>query len=694
MRSFALAAASEDVVEGSASFLFSGSLGAASPVSFCSASGVISTAGSAVARVFRFFAGGILYFVVWICGVVSLGGRRIWGSRNGSDYDALGVVMTKPHSNYLELSIHYQHPNHNNETMKDRKVICLFCRHNSIPRASPRTAQRWKTYPTRHEREPYVLPRLVIDLDAADSPHVKNYDDLPKDEQERNLNSNLFRRVQVRKGDPAKYLKPLSQPSWQKFDMDSNRHSTTPIDLISYALLGESDASIAGKRGRGIVYNQTGIHPQDGVLRKVQEVASTLIVNDEIRLKKTGFNFTEQDVHDLKTKIESCYGFDNLQMLISTFSTTKKGCECLAEMGDAISTSIRLCRMRQDDASGLKVPSSKILRMLNNLHLSMKSKGVEFGSSLCNRALYYAAKVGSLPAVKMYLELAQRKAYEVNFFGSQAPSELVISFLELESRSDPTSLRSHTYRKDLLALLTGYEDGLPKEGVERGFSFRSTFKDNQISHNSILYRRYIFAIAQLGLGDTLWAEWEAAFSSRLISNHKNLKVEKFATEGAQTFALAFSIAGDSNRAFEILSTIPPRSPEIRKKDHSNITRNDHSKVLRSLIYDHYKALNLSAVPEFWQRVRLELAEVPQNAEGALELLQRYLLNDYERGVQKRRVVIKKLEDGELGEMLMVWPLKEGVPLFAKALTSNPDLMAAVDEAEEGDDDIQERHSFM
>lgn len=88
-----------------------------------------------------------------------------------------------------------------------------------------------------------------------------------------------------------------------------------------------------------------------------------------------------------------------------------------------------------------------------------------------------------------------------------------------------------------------------------------------------------------------------------------------------------------------------------------------SKLLKSMIHDYYNALNLSAVPAFWQRVGRDLAAFPEHETDAVDLLNRYLLSGYKRGVQNRKVDIRKLD---FGEILMVFPLKGGGPLFAKS----------------------------
>merc|ERR1712093_836667 len=64
----------------------------------------------------------------------------------------------------------------NKHQMRGKQSVCLFCRHTAQKRSQFKSPRRHASSPSA---EPLVLPRLIIDLDAAESTFVRKVEEAP-----------------------------------------------------------------------------------------------------------------------------------------------------------------------------------------------------------------------------------------------------------------------------------------------------------------------------------------------------------------------------------------------------------------------------------------------------------------------------------------------------------------------------------
>jgi len=213
-------------------------------------------------------------------------------------------------------------------------------------------------------------------------------------------------------------------------------------------------------------------------------------------------------------------------------------------------------------------------------------------------------------------------------------------------------------KADILSLLTGWDTGLPSSDLERSPSFGKHFAMQKYSSLSIgLYRRYLFALAQLSCREALAKEWER--SEAFLKSAPEKMTEDHVKRQRHFFAFTYALAGHPERALEILRHVPPS-----ESDHK-LTQAT-TRAYRSFVYDHYSCLNLSAGPKLWEKIDRDFQSIPADPKRALELFKRYLVMDYTRGHTLRNVEIHEIEGQEI---LLVSPLKQTQPLYAKALTA-------------------------
>jgi hypothetical protein len=549
--------------------------------------------------------------------------------------------------------------------MRGQSSICLFCRHGFKTR-NPFSAS--KRLASSRNHEPYVLPRLVIDLDAADNKLVKRYEDMTEEDIE-----------QLRAGQRKKSYKPPASGQREVLRKSQFKHqealktnSITPPDLLSYALLGDPNIAPNPRNSQlGRVLRKAGIQPEDSDETKVRHMSSAFLTNGAERLGQAGF--LEGREYAIKKKIETCSSFQNLQRIVSMLSSTREGCQFLAENGKSVVEGIRLCRKLQGKQGSLvEVSRSMVLRLLNNLQRNMESKGIEIGTDLCNAGIYYASKDTVLPAVKLYLEISSRNSYPTNNHTGRGVRNLQKSYQAYVADDKSKSPLSAKRRSEILTLITGWEDGdAPRLGEKRKLSFASLLcQEDRASHSldmtQTLYPRYIGALGEMGLHNALWAEWNEDKARLPLTiqgdEHKGYR--------ARLFALAFSVARDTKRALSVLESITPNpesdtllGPLSGSKDELRLT---HHRWIVSAMNDHYWFQPLRPTAKLWSKVKEGFRNLPEDPIRVLEVLERFIVTGYQKtvvGDVERRDLDWAEVDGREG--LLVMPSRGDVPLYFK-----------------------------
>lgn len=569
--------------------------------------------------------------------------------------------------------------------MRGNGGIYLFCRHDLSLRSSPRSARRLAS---DIQREPYVLPRLVIDLDAADSKYVRQ----AEESELKDWHPRFSMKPQT---------SPRSIPNWNKrtiLKKDRRGLSTiqvTPPDLLTFALLGDPSGRWDPKtQYLRSIYRYLKLDPEDGVNIKARQLTAGFTYNATERLSLAGMAEHKKNEAYLSRQLRDSDdggGYPHVARMISMLSTTKEGCSFLATRGNIIRKAINVCRKLQNQDNHQTIVTSKmVLLLLNNLRLSMESKGMYLPYEIASTALYYATKTWNLPAIRKYLEISPGDPSRVSE-PTKILSSLVSRLLDEPERATGSMMQA------TLELLTGW-DGSKDLVVpgHRDLSFVSLFGRFERSSFSLAY---LVGLAELGLKDTLQAEWEAD-SRNAIRNvfwEANMKLK------AQSFAVAFLLAGDRDRALSILQSVAQHqtehkdtlydslhySPqpleqekfvpeeavdeadeagEVAHKAADGATENKplRFQALFPFFKGHYFYHNVRPSGSLVKALEHALGHLPNDSEQILDTFEMFLIRDYRASPTPKYTLFKRLRwFGEGVEGLVVMPEEGNVPLYWK-----------------------------
>lgn len=485
-----------------------------------------------------------------------------------------------------------------------------------------------------------MLPRLVIDLDAADSKLVRRWEDLEDEDPVSLKEPSLRGRREIMKKKYGTLGKGKVRPT-----VPLRTLNTMPPDLLSYALLGDPLATGASKRNPQLrkLFRSRMVQPEDSAETKLQQLTLNFTMDEAERFSATGFGeASELAIVDHITEIKA---FSRLHRTISMLSRTIEGCQFLARNGFAILESIRSCRKEQGDRRGnLTLPTEKItgnmvLRLLNNLQLNMESKGVEIGPRLCNAGLYYAGKTFNLPAIRKYLQILWANSYTIDWRAVAALRALVRAMKHTPKGLDQSK---HNKKSDVLQLVTGWEEeGNQQDGGKRNLSFASLLhQDTSTDFLMCLYPRYLLALGELKSSWALWAEWMSAEADAdkmrfpaLLRGDEHLRFR------ARMFAFALLVGGDKQRALEVLRSVPTTHEDtftegyhvlIKTWQYRGVTYTGAPNIssgewLLALIHDHYIFNNVFPSAGLLEEMKRAIRYLPNDPLETLNQLDRFVL---------------------------------------------------------------------
>jgi hypothetical protein len=560
--------------------------------------------------------------------------------------------------------------------MRGQKGICLFCRHALKLRPSiPFT----KRLASSRSNEPFILPRLVIDLDAADSKLVRRWEDIvleenpapPKEPTVRGYRQSM----EKKKKDGKFKLLPISP---------LKTLITMPPDLLNYALLGDPTAtrSIRYPQARKLFQSRM-IQPEDSAETKLQQLTFNFLIDETERFAASGFpESSELAIVDQITEIKV---FSKLHRTIAMLSRTVEGCQFLARNSIAILESIRKCRKAQKDVR----PSSRssemfnakmVLRLLNNLQLNMESKGVDFGPRLSNAGLYYAGKLQRLPALRKYLQILCANSYATDWRTVAA-----LRFVFRTSMYEISVVKRDDMKSEFLRLLTGWEkDGIRQDGEKRSLSFASLcHQDSSTEFLTCIYPKYLLALGEVKCTEALWAEWKSAEANAeympFPSFFRGAEHMRFR---ARMFAFAFLVGGDKLRALEVLRWVPTDHEDKFTKGYQGLISTwtyvdapnlSSGEWLLALIHDHYLFNNVWPNTDLLNEMKEAIAYLPKGPLEALNELNRFVLEGLDANDKERRHV--GWEKNTSGQAGLAIRLEEAGPVYwrPEELFSEPEL---------------------
>lgn len=534
--------------------------------------------------------------------------------------------------------------------MRGQKGICILCRRAF---ELPRPVSSTRRLASSRANEPYVLPRLVIDLDAADSKFVRRWEDLVEEEEE-NLAPPEQPSLRGRRESMKKKYGTVEEGKMRP-TVPLKILKTTPPDLFSYALLGDPEATGTSKRNPQLraLFRSRMVQPEDSAETKLQQLTYDFTLDEAERFRASGFgDASELAIVDHITEIRV---FSKLRRTISMLSRTVEGCQFLARNSTAILESIRLCRKENGNRElGLSceiVTGNMVLRLLNNLQLNMESKGVEFGPRLSNAGLYYAGKTAHIVATRKYLQLLRAHSYATDW---RTVSALRGLFRAMKYTPQGLDLSKHFKKSDFLRLVSGWEEGIQQDDKERGLSFASLFaQDSSASFSTWLYPRYLLALGELKRNKALWAEWKSAeqtkFRLQFPPAFRGDEQSRFRT---RMFAFAFLIGGDRHRALEVLQSVLEDHEDIFIPGYHELIKNwnpsgralvnavniSSGEWLLALIHDHYSFNNVWPNVNLLEVMRRAIRYLSKNPLETVNQLDRFVLEGLEGNDRKMRRV--------------------------------------------------------
>ena len=439
-----------------------------------------------------------------------------------------------------------------------------------------------------------MLPRLAIDLDAHDNPYVR----------------------QATEDDYAVKPKPSRWQAWQPLEPTAMEKTLkkelkrdpparytldiqkiTPPDLLAYALGGDPNASpTAQNLALRKQFRRQKVHPLDNADTKTKRLTYDFTTDASKALEDAGF--TSELGEMVAQEIQNSTSFSSFKRMITMLSSTTNGCKYLAGNGGVVMEAIRRHRKHQGSKLGKSnyetVTSEQVLRVLNNLFLNLRLKGVDSGAELWSGGLYYASKSSNLPSVRRYLQLSQDKPYSPQLRELSAITEIAISH---NRRSAFRPFGKHhmdkeEQRQEVLRILTGWSSkGSPSQGEERQLCFASHVVARRSSNrtplegapltsvgfarvdNSSRRIAYILALGYIGANNALWYEWSNDSAHAVTEQNSRRECTSSASqhlglhgEVLEAFALAFLIAGDQQHALDVIRTFV--RPESVDKDES------------------------------------------------------------------------------------------------------------------------------
>lgn len=437
--------------------------------------------------------------------------------------------------------------------MRRQRGICLLRRHVFKPNYPVPSSAR---YASAKSREPYILPRLVIDLDANDNQFVRE-----AKEEDYAVPDKPPRRERYVPKAPEENVEmevELDHKTPPALDL----RAATAADLVQYALLGNpfafrNDNNAQLRR----IFDYLKVHDLDNADSKIKRLTYNFTTDSSKLLEGVGFIVEREPL--ILEQIRSCNSFRDLRRMISTISSTTEGCKFLAAKGADVDQGIWHCRKQlrgADRNDTIRATSANVLKLLNNLRLNMESKGVALGPDLCNTALYYATKAFCFPSVQTYLRILDENSYGPTKEGVKAIAQMAVHTRhKLSLQSFPTLRMNQEERnREALQLLTGWQsDGSPQPSEKRQLSFASAVvARTSPTLRKLAYSNYIDALGHFGASSGLWYEWQD-FLGRV---HRIIEVSSDSVAGetkelrrdVEVFAGAFLMTKEPERALQIL----------------------------------------------------------------------------------------------------------------------------------------------
>ena len=457
-----------------------------------------------------------------------------------------------------------------------------------------RSTQLWLGDKQTRKAEPYILPRLILDLDAHDSPYVKKLEDLTpeetiniikgsnrtsKSEHASNVRSIGYpREVEQNRGSTGKAGIATQMgnhaPAKKAADtLNSFRMTISPIDLLLYAFRGYPTDLRKEKRFQfpniSRLLDAHNVTPIDNAGVGIRSLIYDFGKDGEKSLKIS--QFTTEREHTISLALSTCRDWYSFRKSVFMLASTVAGRKYLSRRGGIVVQYLKQ-NVRKDLLSGSSTHISleEALRFINHVTVNMMSNGANIGYRLCNAGIFFSAECASLPALKKYLQIAVDNNYKTDSrtrAGLRSICRAITSPADLQPRRQHLEDNFEENQKFLTGWKTDYgaKSGDEKQNCFADFFSKPYFNDMESFY---LYYNYILGLATIGWKESLHREF-------LRLESYNLRMFSASMKGL-LFATAYVIAKDSSKALTFLEKCPSpldRGGSITNDDMIN-TRDD------------------------------------------------------------------------------------------------------------------------
>jgi hypothetical protein len=391
--------------------------------------------------------------------------------------------------------------------MKGQQSIRLLYREVSSSRYGSHLCRQ---YSSKRTREPYVLSRLVIDLDAADSKFVKRVEDVETGQQEFTVERQESNRTEI----PTKSVHHRPFNIWR----------ITPHDLLSYAFLGDVHPEDPNHVELRNVARHNDILPIDSLETKIEQLISRYSPNSSSNLTHAGLDKTQYS--EISTQMEHISVFWQLRRMIALLSSTPQGCKFIIKHENSLLFALQRTR-------GVKNEDS--LLFLNNFIINTKAKSLKRGRSLWKEGYYKAISNRNLPSMEFYAGTFGRPYHDIRH-------ATLIGYMMRQKGVEDVVIANEI--RQLLCKVHGSHDLSIRNEIEA-----IHHKNNQIFIN---YAAFICILGRLGLKDELWSEWVSIEGKEVPPQMSEDEYRRFR---AQMFGAAYLLAEDLHTAITILNSV-------------------------------------------------------------------------------------------------------------------------------------------
>jgi len=448
------------------------------------------------------------------------------------------------------------------------------------------STQLWLGDKQTRKAEPYILPRLILDLDAHDSPYVQKIEDLPLEEtvnlirgydragkseyecDERGAGNsrmgqkgNSKTRSLTREVATTTHRRKVKRSQKTIDALSPFRMTVSPTDLLLYAFRGYPTDLHSEKRLKfpdiSKLLDAHNVTPIDNARVGTRSLIYDFTKDGETTLKNVQFKPEREEMISLA--LSTCLDWYDFRKSVFILASTDAGRNYLRQRGGAIVGCLkRISRFRLDSHSSTYISFNEALRFLNHLSFNMMSNDVDIGERLCNAGIFYSTECASLPALKKYIQIAVDNKYEADVRTRAALQSLCKTLASPVELQPKLQVRKEGI-EEMQSFLTGWKTDCGAEsGDEKQTCFADFFPEGYFVGTAkfSLYYNYILGLAVIG--------WKASL------HREYLRLENYdppmfsAGMKGLLFATAYVIANDLSMALTVLEKDPPPPPSESK----------------------------------------------------------------------------------------------------------------------------------